>query len=125
MEGSKINIKTAFFEHFLPILIGTLLVVCGFLAGLYWKNSTEQPGISVVLASEQTLVNGNSEKPTEPLVAQKTEKAANCAFVASKKGTKYHSGTSRVAKQIKAENLLCFEDQAAAEKNGLLPGIME
>jgi hypothetical protein len=125
MEGSRINIKTAFFEHFLPILIGILLVVCGFLAGWYWKNATSQPGISVTLAPEQTLVNGKSEKPTEPLLAQKAEPKADCAFVASKKGTKYHSGSSRVAKQIKPENLLCFEDKAGAEKEGLAPGVME
>lgn len=48
-----------------------------------------------------------------------------CAFVGSKKSNKYHAPTSRCAKQIKAENRLCFVSVEAATAKGYLPGCLE
>lgn len=122
MEEQAVKGKNSFFEHFLPLFIGLSLVACGFLAGQYWQNSSKESSIVVTLAPAAELKEAKGEvkgATTEEPITQ------NCAFVASKKSQKYHSGTSRVAKQIKPENLRCFADKSAAEQAGLTPGVID
>lgn len=54
-----------------------------------------------------------------PIVGQ------DCAFVGSKNSNKYHVPTSRCAKQIKAENRVCFASVDAAVAKGYVAGCLE
>lgn len=65
-------------------------------------------------------------RPSESgVTGQNTGATTTCAFVGSKKSNKYHLPSSRCAKQIKAENQLCFESVEAAKAKGYLPGCLE
>ena len=49
----------------------------------------------------------------------------HCVFVGSKNSNKYHAPTSRCAKQIKAENRVCFASVDAAVAKGYVAGCLE
>lgn len=49
----------------------------------------------------------------------------DCAFVGSKNSNKYHAPASRCAKQIKAENRVCFASVDAALAKGYVAGCLE
>lgn len=48
-----------------------------------------------------------------------------CIFVGSKNSNKYHVPASRCAKQIKAENRVCFSSVDAALAKGYIAGCLE
>lgn len=49
----------------------------------------------------------------------------DCVFVGSKNSNKYHVPTSRCAKQIKAENRICFTSVDTALAKGYVAGCLE
>ncbi len=125
MEGFFISKENPFVRQSLAIITSILLVVCGFLAGFYWNQSAEKGAVQITLAQsnspqdqEKNVLQINNEKTALPITSE-------CAFIASKKGEKYHGGKTHVANQIKPENLLCFTSKEEAEAKGLRPGVLE
>lgn len=126
MEGRELEKgqKEPYLGSILPgIFIGTLLVICGFLAGWYWEQANVRDEITVkVVASE--------EEQKEPLVVVSkgesvaTEEIADegvsedCVYIGSKNSDQYHLAESGTAKRIKEENRLCFATQEEAEDEG-------
>ena len=57
------------------------------------------------------------EKATADTIGSPLHRNA-CLFVASINGSKYYPADCKSAARIKGENIICFEDENAAEKKG-------
>lgn len=68
---------------------------------------------------------GVSKSSAERTPASTALPTQDCAFVGSKNSNKYHIPTSRCAKQIKAENRVCFTSVDAAIARGYVAGCLE
>ena len=106
------------------ILVSVISFESGFLKGKSALNSPviiEKPTLGQSLSPESTqgssLEAQKSSQMNGITISSSNVSNKNCAFVGSKKSNKYHLPTSRCAKQIKPENLICFSsvDDAIAK----------
>lgn len=72
------------------------------------------------LPERQSAASGVVPASTDPSI-----QALDCAFVGSQRSNKYHLPASRCAKQIKAENRVCFASVDAALAKGYVAGCLE
>ncbi len=116
------------------IFLGLSFLLIGGFAFLAGKVSQEIRPVEPLVISVPSEI--PEAKPVEKYVVApepssentppkpETSVQSQCAYVGSRKSNKYHLPTSRCAKQIKAENKVCFADLAAAEMKGYLPGCL-
>lgn len=92
LQGNKFEQKTLVIEK-APAQIATLAV------------KAQEPSVLGVENSKDSKVESNSP-------------AGECLFVGSKNSNKYHKPDCRWAKNIKAENLVCFKSEEEAKIRG-------
>ncbi|MFZ1626942.1 MAG: hypothetical protein WAT81_04025 [Candidatus Moraniibacteriota bacterium] len=127
--------KTAFRERLgkIWLFIAFLLVsILAFEAGWLKRSLAETapliittPTVVPAEALPEWQASGVVQSAISPSEMNKQEVPASCSFVGSKKSNKYHLPSSRCAKQIKAENRLCFDSVEGAKTQGYLPGCLE
>ena len=128
-------LKTTLQEKLEKVWLGIafiLVAVLAFEAGWLKRSLGESEPLiittpeslpAVLVPARQTTI--ETKTLPSPASVQGSEGMATCMFVGSKKSNKYHAPTSRCAKQIKAENRLCFDSVEAAKAKGYISGCLE
>lgn len=117
------------YESKIVLILGFILIaVISFEAGtLKTANFSQKPLIIEKQAGSTDNVapgvpsqaqNLASETPIDPT---STPAPTNCAYVGSKNSTMYHLAASSYAKNIKAENRVCFSSPDEAKSKGYVP----
>ena len=109
-----------------------LVAVLAFEAG-WLKRSLNETEPLVLTIPNNIAAPAIPERQSSPETRSRTlveaqpgnETVSTCAFVGSKNSNKYHTPTSRCAKQIKTENRICFDSVATAQVRGYVPGCLE
>lgn len=139
MPEIKEKIKKFWIEHELKIIlaIGLILIASvsfesGYLKGKTAQNSSivvEKPAegqnLSPEAASGSPVAAQNSAQETKISADGSNIPHQNCAYVGSKNSNKYHLPTSRCAKQIKPENVVCFTSADDATAKGYQAGCIK
>lgn len=117
------------YEAKIILILGLILVaIISFEVGaLKGSGLTQKPLIiekpvetkNVATALPTQAQNSTPEALTDPISS--TTPPANCAYVGSKNSTLYHLAASSYAKNIKAENRICFSSPDEAKSRGYVP----
>ncbi len=133
-KSSKSKIKDFWqkYEAKIVLVFGFILVAiiafeAGVLKGQNWQQKPlviEKPATASEIC--QMANNNPSQAQNSALEGQNTSETGkttpqNCVFVGSKNSDKYHLPTCRWAKQIKAENTVCFKSAEDAVSKGYQP----
>lgn len=106
-----------------------LVSVLSYEAGSIRQSLAEPAPVVVEVPSVIPAPSLPERQSAAPVVAKgpadASSTAQDCAFVGSKNSNKYHVPTTRCAKQIKAENRLCFASVEAATAKGYVAGCLE
>jgi len=121
------------------ILVSILSFEAGIISGQKWQNSPiiiektiSDQNLGSVSAQETPVAGQNSlQEPKTSLVGSSIPGQnlpagrQDCMFVGSKNSNKYHIPSSRCAKQIKPENLVCFSSVENALAKGYQAGCLK
>lgn len=123
----KLRIFWEKYEKRAVLAFGFILVaVISFEVGILQGNKFEQKTLVIEKApAEIALANAKVQEPSvlgvENSKVSKVENnssAGECLFVGSKNSNKYHKPDCRWAKNIKAENIVCFKNEEEAKSKG-------
>lgn len=122
----KIRIFWEEYEKKIVLMLGIFLVaVISFEIGVLQGHKIEGQSLVIEKASEVEKIALVGEKGqvlgTESKVGNNAGASTDnkeCVFVGSKNSTKYHKPDCQWAKRIKAENIVCFKNEAEAESRG-------
>lgn len=105
-----------------------------FFTGIAYENQSkagvmviEKPIVQIAQNSEflgKVAGTENSKSETRN-VEIGTQNTGNCLFVGSKNSDKYHSPSCGYAKNIKSENIVCFQSREEAEGKGYKEGCIK
>ncbi|HBI16824.1 MAG TPA: hypothetical protein DDY52_01535 [Candidatus Moranbacteria bacterium] len=123
----KLRIFWEKYERRVVLAIGFISVaVISFEVGVLQGNKLDQKTLviekvptEIALASakvqEASVLGVESKKDSK---VESTASTGECLFVGSKNSNKYHKPDCRWAKNIKAENLVCFKNEEEAKNKG-------
>ena len=125
----KVKIFWEKYERRVVLVVGFILVaVISFGVGVLQGNKLDQKTLVIEKAPTEIALASTKAQQASVLGVEsnkdsKTESTAptgECLFVGSKNSNKYHKPDCRWAKNIKAENLVCFKNEEEARSKGYM-----